>query len=73
MIAQAKDMASKLVNPTVEGIYKAAVLFWDQHHIIGKDKQPMQANKISTVKPKGKEPTVKTTTLATINLHLAAH
>ena len=57
IIAQAKDMASKLVNPTVEGIYKAAVLFWNQHHITGKGKQQVQANKISAVKPKGKEPT----------------
>ena len=57
MIAQAKDMAGKLVNPTVKGIYKAVVLSWDQHHMTGKGKQPVQANKISTVKLKGKEPT----------------
>ena len=57
MIVQAKDMAGKPVNPTIEGIYKAMVLSWDQHHMTGKGKQPAQANKISTVKPKGKEPT----------------
>ena len=57
MIAQAKDMADKPVNPTVKGIYKAAVLSWDQCHMTDKVKQPAQANKISTVKPKEKEPT----------------
>ena len=57
MIAQAKDMAGKPVNPTVEGIYKAAVLSQNQHHMIDKGKQAAQAKKISTVKPKGKEPT----------------
>ena len=56
-VTQAKDMAGKLVNPTVKGIYKAEVLSWDQHHITGKGKQPAQANKISTVKLKEKEPT----------------
>ena len=57
MIVQVKDMGGKPVNPTVKGIYKATVLSWDQHHMTGKGKQPVQANKISTVKPKGKEPT----------------
>ena len=55
MIAQAKNTAGKLVNPTVEEIYKAAILSWNQHHRTGKGKQPVQANKISAVKPKGKE------------------
>ena len=50
-------MAGKPVDPTVKGIYKATVLSWDQHHMTGKGKQPAQKNKISTVKPKGKEPT----------------
>ena len=49
-------MAGKPVDPTVEGIYKAVVLSWDQCHMIGKGKQPAQANKISTVKSKEKEP-----------------
>ena len=57
MIAQAKDTAGKPVDSTVERIYKAAVLSWDQHHMTGKGKQPAQANKISAVKPKGKEST----------------
>ena len=57
MIVQAKDMASKLVDSTIKGIYKAAVLSWDQRHMTGKGKQPAQTNKNSTVKPKGKEPT----------------
>ena len=57
MIVQAKDMAGKLVNPTIEGIYKAVVLFWDQCHMIDRGRQPAQANKISTVKSKEKEPT----------------
>ena len=57
MIAQAKDMAGKPVDPTVEGIYKAVVLSWDQCHMIGKGKQPVPANKISTMKSKGKEST----------------
>ena len=57
MIAQAKDTAGKPVNSTVKGIYKAVVLSWDQHHMIGKGKQPAQANKISVVKPKEKKPT----------------
>ena len=57
MIAQAKNMAGKPVNLTVERIYKAAVLSWDQCHMTDKGKQPAQANKISTVKPKGKKPT----------------
>ena len=55
MIVQAKDTAGKLVDPTVEGIYKAAILSWGQCHMTGKGKQPVQANKISTIKPKGKE------------------
>ena len=55
MIVQAKDMASKLVDPTITGIYKAAVLSWDQHHMTGKGKQPAQANKNSAVKPKRKD------------------
>ena len=57
MIVQAKDMAGKLFDPTVEGIYKAAVLSWDQCHMTGKGKQPAQGNKISTVKSKGKKHT----------------
>ena len=40
MIAQAKNMAGKPVDLTVEGIYKAAVLFWNQCHMTGKGKQP---------------------------------
>ena len=39
MVIQAKDMASKLVDPTIEGIYKAVVLLWDQCHMTGKGKQ----------------------------------
>ena len=57
IIVQAKDMAGNPADPTVEGIYKAVVLSWDQCHKTGKGKQPVQANKISAVKPKGKEPT----------------
>ena len=57
MIVQAKDTAGKLVNPTVKEIYKAAVLSWNQCHMTDKGKQPAQANKMSAVKPKGKEPT----------------
>ena len=57
MIVQAKDMAGKPVDPIIEEIYKAAVISLDQHHMTDKGKQPAQANKISAVKPKGKEPT----------------
>ena len=57
MIIQAKNMAGKPVNPIIKGIYKAAVLSWNQCHMTGKGKQPVQANKISTMKPKRKKPT----------------
>ena len=57
IIAQTKDMAGKPVDPTVEGIYKVVVLSRDQYHMTGKGKQPVQANKISAVKPEEKEPT----------------
>ena len=57
MIAQPKDTAGKLVDSTIEEIYKAAVLSWDQCHMTDKGKQPAQTNKISTMKPKEKEPT----------------
>ena len=57
MIVSTKDTAGKPVDPTIEGNYKAMVPSWDQCHMINKGKQPAQANKISTVKPKGKEPT----------------
>ena len=50
-------MAGKPVDSTIKGIYKVVVIYLDQHHMTGKGKQPAQANKISTIKPKGKEPT----------------
>ena len=57
MIAQIKDSTGKAKGPTVAEIHLAAVLSWDQRHMLGQGKALAQANKISMVKPhKEKEP-----------------
>ena len=55
MFTQAKDTSSKLKDPSVTEISKAAVLSWDQRHLTGKGKQAAQANKISAIKHKGQQ------------------
>ena len=44
IIAQAKDSTGKAKKPTVAEIHSAVVLSWDQCHMSGKGKAPVQAN-----------------------------
>ena len=55
MFMQAKDTSGKPKDPSIAEISKAAVLSWDQHHLTGKGKQLVQANKISAIKHKGQQ------------------
>ena len=55
MFTQVKDTSGKPKDPSVTEISKAAVLSWDQHHLTGKGKQSVQANKISSIKHKGQQ------------------
>ena len=55
MFTQAKDTSSKLKDPSIAEISKAAILSWDQRHLTGKGKQSAQANKISAIKHKGQQ------------------
>ena len=55
MFTQAKDTSSKPKDPSITEISKAAVLLWNQHHLTGKGKQSVQANKISAIKHKGQQ------------------
>ena len=55
MFTQAKDTSGKPKDPSVTEISKAAVLSWDQRHLTRKEKQSVQANKISAIKHKGQQ------------------
>ena len=55
IFTQAKDTSSKLKDPSIAEISKAAVLSWDQRHLTRKGKQLAQANKISAIKHKGQQ------------------